>query len=322
MPVSSQGSIAQGLWHGKIPVRPIDARCYGMTLLTWSFIAFTIFRMKQCPHCSGEYEDNVVFCTRDGKSLVIKTGIRTKLCPHCANSIVADAFKCPYCKADLPSSPAPQWPTREEGALQDRVSSEKNTSMASKAILVVGLLVFAIGVFLIGGQHQRSESGSLLDEKLRELRDKDQKMEGLERELSQARKELTENSTQLTELKAKLEENQKDLASAQQRLGNSAREASRATAPTRVSARPAEPLAQATPSASARRAEAGVYETIRATSVYEDPSASSRILSQVSKGTRINVVGSVGGWLEVRSKVGNPPGFLRLDDAMFVAKAN
>jgi uncharacterized membrane-anchored protein YhcB (DUF1043 family) len=285
--------------------------------------------MKQCPHCSAEYEDNVTFCTRDGKSLVMKTGIRTKLCPHCANSVAADAFKCPYCKAELTSTPAPQWPIHEEDSLHDRVLSEKNqTSIASKAILAVGLLVFAAGVFLIGGQRQRSESGSLLDENLRELRDKDQKIESLERELAQARKELTEHSTQLTELKAKLDESQKDLASAQQRLANSARNderlaANRAKAPTRVSARSVEPLAQSAPPAPARRAaEPGVYETIRATSVHEDPSVSSRVLSQVSKGTRINVVGSVGGWLEVRSKIGNPPGFLRLDDAMFVAKAD
>jgi hypothetical protein len=282
--------------------------------------------MKQCPHCSAEYEDNVNFCTSDGKSLVMKTGIRTKLCPHCANSIAADAFKCPYCKAELASTP--QWPAHEEGVLHDRVLSEKNkTSIVSKAILAVGLLVFAVGVFLIGGQRQRSESGSLLDETLRELRDKDQKIESLERELAQARKELTENSAQLTELKAKLDESQKDLASAQQRLANSARDerlaANRAKAPTRVSARSVEPLTQTAPSAPARRAaEPGVYETIRATSVHEDASASSRVLSQVSKGTRINVVGSVGGWLEVRSKIGNPPGFLRLDDAMFVAKAD
>jgi len=31
-------------------------------------------------------------------------------------------------------------------------------------------------------------------------------------------------------------------------------------------------------------------------------------------------VGSVGEWLEVRSKHGNPPGFIRRDDAMFVER--
>jgi hypothetical protein len=30
----------------------------------------------------------------------------------------------------------------------------------------------------------------------------------------------------------------------------------------------------------------------------------------------------MGEWLEVRSKHGKPPGFIRADDAMFVGKAN
>jgi len=42
-------------------------------------------------------------------------------------------------------------------------------------------------------------------------------------------------------------------------------------------------------------------------------------VSAINKGTRVTVVGSVGEWLEVRSKHGNPPGFIRRDDAMFVA---
>jgi hypothetical protein len=56
--------------------------------------------------------------------------------------------------------------------------------------------------------------------------------------------------------------------------------------------------------------------------VHEEPSGSSRVLSQIVPGTRINVVRSVGDWLEVRSKQGNPPGFVRLDDAKFIARAN
>jgi hypothetical protein len=46
------------------------------------------------------------------------------------------------------------------------------------------------------------------------------------------------------------------------------------------------------------------------------------MLSRISKGTRVAVVRSVGDWLEVRSKHGNPPGFIRTDDAMFVSRAD
>jgi len=65
---------------------------------------------------------------------------------------------------------------------------------------------------------------------------------------------------------------------------------------------------------------AGVYETLRSTSVFEEPSASSRIVSNIPGGVRVNVVGATGSWLEVRSKSGNPPGFIRRSDATFVEK--
>jgi uncharacterized coiled-coil protein SlyX len=286
--------------------------------------------MKRCPQCSTEYDDKVSFCAKDGRSLVSKGGIRTKLCSHCANSIAEDALKCPYCKADLSSTPDPQWPTREADTLDARLGSKKHkTSVASKAILITGLLVFGIGVFLIGGQRQRSESQSLLEERLAQLRDKDQKIQTLEAELAQARKELAQNSTQLVQLKNKLEESQRNLASTQQKLSRTAREterlaANKATAATRTASRPAaEPSTPASRSGGARSAaELGVYQTIRPTSVYEEPSASSRVLSQINKGTRVNVVRSLGDWLEVRSKSNNPTGFVRRDDMTFLTKAN
>jgi uncharacterized coiled-coil protein SlyX len=286
--------------------------------------------MKRCPQCSTEYDDKVSFCAKDGRSLVSKGGIRTKLCSHCANSIAEDALKCPYCKADLSSTPDPQWPTREADTLEARLGSKKHkTSIASKAILITGLLVFGIGVFLIGGQRQRSESQSLLEERLAQLRDKDQKIQTLEAELAQARKELAQNSTQLVQLKNKLEESQRNLASTQQKLSRTAREterlaANKATAATRTASRPAaEPSTPASRSGGARSAaELGVYQTIRPTSVYEEPSASSRVLSQINKGTRVNVVRSLGDWLEVRSKSNNPTGFVRRDDMTFLTKAN
>jgi uncharacterized protein YgiM (DUF1202 family) len=71
-----------------------------------------------------------------------------------------------------------------------------------------------------------------------------------------------------------------------------------------------------------RAADPGVYEVVRATGVHEDPSAGSRVVSQIRRGTKVTVVRSVGDWLEVRSKHGNPPGFILRDDAMFVGNAN
>src|SRR6266498_2774547 len=75
-------------------------------------------------------------------------------------------------------------------------------------------------------------------------------------------------------------------------------------------------------SASQRGADPGIYEVLRATTVFEGPSGSSRVLANIPAGTRVSVVNSNGDWLEVHSKSGNPPGFIRRDDARFVGKSN
>ena len=86
-------------------------------------------------------------------------------------------------------------------------------------------------------------------------------------------------------------------------------------APDTAASIPAAPAAR-------RTAEPGVYETTQATSVYENPSSTARVISQIGRGTRINVVSSAGEWLEVRSNRGNPPGYVRSDDARLIGRVN
>jgi TolA-binding protein len=234
--------------------------------------------------------------------------------------------KCPYCKKDVGSTATPQWPTQEREALGVIPAPNRaRVSTLSIIVLIAGAAALAAGVYLVAGPRGRSESQLLLEEKIKELQEKEQKIQTLEADAEKARQTLTEHTGQLSELRTRLEESQKELASARVRLGLATREADRLAS---SRSQPAAPTASRSPDpvpppASARRAaEAGVYETIRATAVHDEPSGSSRVLSQIGPGTRINVVRSVGDWLEVRSKQGNPPGFVRLDDARFIARAN
>lgn len=76
------------------------------------------------------------------------------------------------------------------------------------------------------------------------------------------------------------------------------------------------------PVAAARRAGVGgIYQTTRSTTVFESPSASSQVIANIPGGTRIDVVNAKGDWLEVHSRRGNPPGFIRREDATFLEKA-
>lgn len=75
-------------------------------------------------------------------------------------------------------------------------------------------------------------------------------------------------------------------------------------------------------SASRRTASAGIYEILRTTKVFAEPSGSSRTVATIPQGTRVTVVGDNGEWLEVQSKSGNPPGFIRRADATIAEKSN
>ncbi len=289
--------------------------------------------MKQCPACSTQYEDKLTFCPKDGRALIAKVDTSSKLCPQCANSVPAGAAKCPYCKADFGPTPAPQWPTHEE--TEERSSdtvplrTRSNISTLSGAVLGFGLVFLAAGLFLMFWQRPPAELPAAPQDNTKELQEKDQRIQSLETELNRVRQELTQRSEEADTLKTKLDESQKDLSTMQQRLAIANREvervaSSRAQPPPAASAppRPAGPSPPSpTPAPARRAAPPGTYETIRATSVYEEASGSARVLSPVAKGTRVEVVRSSGDWLEVRSKHGKPPGFIRADDAMFISSS-
>jgi hypothetical protein len=67
-----------------------------------------------------------------------------------------------------------------------------------------------------------------------------------------------------------------------------------------------------------RAAEAGTYETIKNTAARMSPSDSSDVLDQLNTGTRLNVTGSDGEWLVVRSKTRNRTVYVHRDDAMLL----
>jgi hypothetical protein len=60
----------------------------------------------------------------------------------------------------------------------------------------------------------------------------------------------------------------------------------------------------------------GKFKITRPTAVYSGPSENSALITRIEPGIKINVVGSRGGWLEIRSKLGRPPGFVRQDAAV------
>jgi hypothetical protein len=59
----------------------------------------------------------------------------------------------------------------------------------------------------------------------------------------------------------------------------------------------------------------GSFQTVRPAQVFSGPSEDSALIANIGRGTRLNVVDSVDGWLEIRSKHGRPPGFIRQEAA-------
>jgi len=63
----------------------------------------------------------------------------------------------------------------------------------------------------------------------------------------------------------------------------------------------------------------GTFQTVRPTQVFSEPSEDSALVASIAKGVRLTVVDSREGWLEIRSKHGRPPGFIRRDEAVRVS---
>lgn len=260
-----------------------------------------------------------------------QTTQQAKLCPHCANSIVLDAVKCPYCKAQLSSAPPPEWAERSSDPVAaSPVRSDEKSGAKSKIIGLAIIVILAAGGVVLLGQWPRGERLTGVADNSPEIREKELKIQSLEAELAKLREGNQGSSSLLDDLKAKLNESQKDLAETEKKLADANREIDRMTSgrvasaprPGPRNADPVPPPAQPAPVPARRAPEPGVYETLRATTVYEEPLGSARVLTQIPRGTQVTVVRSLGDWLEVRSKHGNPPGFIRVDDAMFVSKAN
>ena len=165
--------------------------------------------------------------------------------------------------------------------------------MGKKGSIVVGVIALALVVFLAWKAFLRPNDRDSLalqqEEKLRDMEDR----------VARLQKELEESSNQIAALQAGLDGTTRARPSAQRKVNNSRQEEAR--------------LADQNPSPEPR-----LYQTVRSTSVFEEPSISSRKVGNIPNGTRVRVVGSTGDWLEVRSKQGRPPGFIQRDDAVLM----
>ena len=59
----------------------------------------------------------------------------------------------------------------------------------------------------------------------------------------------------------------------------------------------------------------GIYEVTQTSRVYAAPTETSQLLGDVEPGVKVNVVSAQDGWLEIHSKRGRPPGFIRKEAA-------
>jgi TolA-binding protein len=160
-----------------------------------------------------------------------------------------------------------------------------------KGSIVVGVIAFALVVFLawkaFRTPNDRDSLALQQEEKIRDMEDR----------VARLQKELDESSKQIAALQAGSNETMR---------------------PRRAPERQVHSRREATRIADQNSSPERFYQTVRSTSVFEEPSAASRKVGSIPNGTKVRVVGSAGDWLEVRSKSGRPPGFIRQDDAVLM----
>jgi len=67
---------------------------------------------------------------------------------------------------------------------------------------------------------------------------------------------------------------------------------------------------------------AGTYQITQASRVYAGPTESAQLIGEIEPGMKVNVVNNRDGWLEIHSKNGRPPGFIRREVAARVTGQN
>jgi len=164
--------------------------------------------------------------------------------------------------------------------------------MGKRGSIVAGVIAFGLVVFLgwkaFWTPNDRDSLALQQEEKIRDMEDR----------VARLQKELEESSKQIAALQAGSDDTTRARRSAQRNVNNSRREETR----------------RADQNLSSER----FYQTVRSTSVFEEPSASSQKVGNIPNATKVRVVGSTDDWLEVRSKQGRAPGFIRRDDAVLM----
>jgi hypothetical protein len=85
--------------------------------------------------------------------------------------------------------------------------------------------------------------------------------------------------------------------------------------PSKSPAKETNEKAKPVPTASNQTRLTGTYEITQLSRVYAAPSEKSQLVGDIEPGVKVNVVNGKDGWLEIHSKYGRPPGFIRRESA-------